>query len=240
MVSPLVAKLSSFTDFSDEERRVLDGLCRQVKSFPARTDLIEEGDRPEAVFLLLEGWACRYKLLPDGRRQIMAYLLPGDLCDVHIFILKHMDHAIGLLSDARVAAIPKKKIVELTDNFPNLARALWWSTLVDEGVLREWLVNMGQRDALARIAHLFVELYVRLKAVGLNHGEQYDLPLIQQELGDTMGLTSVHVNRVLQRLRADGLIELARNRIHLKDVDRLIELASFTPNYLHLDRRIEK
>lgn len=209
MKSPLAMKLSSFTDLTAADCVAIDELCANVCVHKAKRDLIKEGDRPENVFLLLEGWACRYKVLPDGRRQIMAYLLPGDLCDVHNFILEEMDHSIGLLSEARVAAIPKARMLEATDKHPNLARALWWATLVDEGVLREWLVNIGQRSAFDRLAHLFSELYLRLQLVGLADGDSFDMPLTQEELGDTMGLTSVHVNRMLQKMRDEGLSSTA-------------------------------
>ena len=210
-------------------------MCGDIRSYRAKQDLIKEGDRPQAVFLLLEGWACRYKIMPDGRRQIMAYLVPGDLCDVHIFILRQMDHSMALLSNARVAAIPRQQMITLFEERPNLARALWWSTLTDEAVLREWLVNIGQRDARERIAHLLAELWLRLRMVGLTNGGSFDLPLTQSDLGDTLGLTPVHVNRMLQRLRMEGLIDLSRGRLHIPDVPKLMAVTRFEPNYLHLD-----
>ena len=237
MINPLARKLSSFVDLSLDDCRHLDDLCTDTRTWGAGGTLIREGERPEVVFLLLDGWACRYKLLPDGSRQIMAYLIPGDLCDIHIFILKAMDHSIGLLSEANVAAISKAAMQRTLEERPAIARALFWSTLVDEATLREWLVNMGQRDAYARLAHLFCEMWLRMKQIGLTHGNSFTLPVTQEELGDTMGLTSVHVNRVLQRLRAEGLLSLARGQMTLHDIDRLREIAGFDPNYLHLDRR---
>jgi CRP-like cAMP-binding protein len=237
VINPLARKLSSFVDLSPDDCRHLDDLCTDTRTWGAGGTLIREGERPEVVFLLLDGWACRYKLLPDGSRQIMAYLIPGDLCDIHIFILKAMDHSIGLLSEANVAAISKAAMQRTLEERPAIARALFWSTLVDEATLREWLVNMGQRDAYARLAHLFCEMWLRMKQIGLTHGNSFTLPLTQEELGDTMGLTSVHVNRVLQRLRAEGLLSLARGQMTLHDIDRLREIAGFDPNYLHLDRR---
>jgi len=237
VINPLARKLSSFVDLSPDDCRHLDDLCTDTRTWGAGGTLIREGERPEVVFLLLDGWACRYKLLPDGSRQIMAYLIPGDLCDIHIFILKAMDHSIGLLSEANVAAISKAAMQRTLEERPAIARALFWSTLVDEATLREWLVNMGQRDAYARLAHLFCEMWLRMKQIGLTHGNSFTLPVTQEELGDTMGLTSVHVNRVLQRLRAEGLLSLASGQMTLHDIDRLREIAGFDPNYLHLDRR---
>lgn len=237
-MNPLAAKLKNFAPVSDDDIEILSKLCSDVRSYGAGEFLIEEGDRPDQVFLLVEGWACRSKVLPDGQRQIMAYLVPGDLCDIHIFILKQMDHSISLLSDAKVAVISKEKMLAVLDEHPAVTKALWWSTLTDEAVLREWLVNMGQRDAYHRLAHLVAELWLRLRAVGLTNDGSFDLPLTQVDLGDTLGLTAVHVNRVLQSLRADGLIEMARGHLHIPDVRRLMAVSEFEPNYLHLDDEV--
>ena len=238
MYNLLTRKLASFADFSENDRIALNALCAESRSFKAGHDLIKEGDRPEEVCLLMEGWACRYKLLPDGGRQIMAYLIPGDLCDIHIFILKAMDHNISLLGNARVAAIPKDTMLDLLRDRPAVAQALLWATLVDEAVLREWLVNLGQRDAYARIAHLFCEMWLRLGQVGLVTNQRYALPLTQEQLGDALGLTPIHVNRMLQKMRADGLITLADRHLTIHDIDRLKQVAGFDSNYLHLDRRV--
>ena len=233
----LFRKLSYFTDLSEDDARAIDRLCEHQITVEAKRTLIREGERPNDVYLLLEGWGYRYKLLPDGGRHILAYLIPGDLCDIHIFILKTMDHTLGLLSPARVAVIPQELILEVMDTHPRIERALWWATLVDEAVLREWLVNIGQRDAFKRVAHLFCELWMRMRAVGLANEGEFSLPLTQEELGDTMGLTSVHINRVLQRMRADGLIELDKKRLTIADPQQLMKEAEFEPNYLHLSHR---
>ena len=235
----LARKLSCFTDLTDEDRRAVEKLCEHRIQVEAKRTLIREGERPNDVFLLLEGWGYRYKFLPDGGRHIIAYLIPGDLCDIHNFILKTMDHTLGLLSPATVAVIPQEMILEVMDKHPRIERALWWATLVDEAVLREWLVNIGQRDAFKRIAHLFCELWMRMRAVGLASEGQFSLPLTQEEIGDTMGLTAVHINRVLQRMRADKLIEFERKRLTIPDPQRLMREAEFEPNYLHLSRRPE-
>lgn len=237
MPNPLVAKLSSFEDLSSDDARFIYEISSNIHFAKAGTDLIKEGDRPEVVYLLVDGWACRYKVLSDGRRQIMAYLLPGDLCDSHGFILKEMDHSIGLLSDAKIARISREKVLAAFSERPALARALWWSTLVDLATLREWIVNIGQRDAYHRIAHMFVEVWIRLRTVGLTDGGSLEMPLTQAEVGDTMGLTPVHVNRVMQRLRADGLVTLRSGRLVIPDIKRLMDVTHFEANYLHLDRR---
>lgn len=235
--NPLLLKLSSFADLGASDREWIEQLGQHARRYRAGEKLIREGDRPERVFLLLEGWGYRYKLTAEGQRQIMAYLLPGDLCDVHIFILKEMDHSIGLLTDALVAEIPKDVVLAAIRDRPAISEALLWATLVDEGTLREWIVNLGQRPALERIAHLFCELWVRLRQVGLVTGNLFTLPLTQEELGDTVGLTSVHTNRTLRRLREDRLIEIRGKQLAILNIEELKRVAGFTSNYLHLNRR---
>ena len=233
-MNALIRKLGGFADFSEDDRRAIEQLCVETCEFRPGENLIQEGERPSHVFLLLEGWGFRYKLLPDGKRQIMAYLVPGDLCDIHIFVLKAMDHGMGLLSPATVALIDPDRMVDVMDKHPKIERALWWSTLVDEATLREWLVNMGQRDAYQSIAHLLCEMWLRMRAVGLADADSFSLPLTQVELGDTMGLTPVSVNRALQRLRGECLITLEQKQLTIHDPKRLAQVSGFQPNYLHL------
>ena len=240
MSNILFRKLSRFIDLTDSDRIAIERLCAHRISVEAKRQLIREGERPNDVYLLLEGWGYRYKILPDGGRHILAYLIPGDLCDIHIFILKTMDHTLALLSPATVAVISQETILDVMDSHPRIERALWWATLVDEAVLREWLVNIGQRDAYKRFAHLFCELWMRMRLVGLADEGRFSLPLTQEELGETMGLTSVHVNRTLQRMRSEGLITLERKQLTIHDPHRLMAEADFSPNYLHLDRRPER
>jgi CRP-like cAMP-binding protein len=199
--------------------------------------IIEEGDRPDDVHLVLDGFACRYKMMPNGSRQIMALLVPGDFCDLHVAILGEMDHGIATLSPCTMVEIPRATILDMTDHHPRIARALWWASLVDEGVLREWIVNLGQRDAEHRMAHLFCELLVRLRAVGRADEAGYELPMTQAELGDVLAISNVHVNRTLQTLREAGLIAFKGQRLTIPDVERLKAYAEFTPNYLHLAER---
>ncbi len=236
MANPLTRKLSNYVDLSEDDRQALESLAQHPKTFAAHTDIISEGDPTGGVYLILTGWACRYKVLPDGQRQIMAYFIPGDLCDQRIFILKRMDHSIGTVTPATVAVIPAETIISLTDQHPRIARGLWWSTLVDEAITREWVINLGQRNALERVAHLICEMFVRLRAVGLTDGLSFDFPTTQTELADTVGLTLVHTNRMLQELRAEGLISLKGRKMSMLDLDRLANLSMFNQNYLHLER----
>jgi CRP-like cAMP-binding protein len=234
--SALIAKLGRFVPLNDQEREALLHVSRKARLLRRGTDLISEGDKPTSVFLLLEGWAYRYKSMVNGGRQIMAYLLPGDLCDVQIFLFEEMDHSIGLLSDALVAKIPASEVLDLMDRFPRIERALMWATLVDEATLREWLLNVGQRDALQRLAHLFCELCVRLSVVNLvDESETFSFPLTQAELADTTGMTTVHVNRSLQRLRKEGLIVTKSGKLTIVDFKRLAEISGFNSTYLHID-----
>jgi CRP-like cAMP-binding protein len=232
-VNPLIRKLEHFAKLSDEDKRLVEDAIRDVRQLEARQDIISEGEMPDEVHLLLEGWAGRYKVLPDGKRPILAYLIPGDVCDIHITLLNEMDHSIGTLSPAKVAYIPCETIDALLSKGDNLWRALMWSTLVDEAILREWLVTLGYRPADKRVAHLICEMMLRSKAVGLTDDDSFDLPLTQEELADTMGITPVHMNRTLQTLRGRNLITTRGKRVVINDAKRLMEFSDFNPNYLH-------
>ena len=237
MPNPLIRKLARGAELSEDDRRTVEETITDVRQIGPRQDLIREGDRPDEVHLILEGFACRYKTLADGQRQIMAFLVPGDICDLHVAILGAMDHGIGTLSACTVAFIPQTTVAVLTENHPAIIRALWWNTLVDEGILREWLVSMGRRAADKQMAHLFCELLVRLESVGLAKDNGFEFPLTQEELADALGLSPVHTNRVLTQLRDDGLIRLSGKRLDILDLDRLCTYAGFDPGYLHLTKR---
>lgn len=239
VITPLVAKLETRGRLSCEDRDALNALYADPRELGARRNVIREGDRPDHVHLMVEGWAARYKLLADGARQITAFLIPGDFCDLHITILGEMDHSISTLTRSKIAFIPRARIEALTER-PSLAKAFWWSTLVDEAILRSWIVNVGRRDAYEAIGHLICELYVRMKNVGLVDGGRFDLPLTQEEIGDALGLTSVHVNRVLQRLRSEDLISFRQGLLTIHDYRALESASGFNPNYLHIERRVER
>ena len=233
--SPVASKLEAFTRLSSDDRAALAQVSRNVRFVEPRRDLIGEGDRPRFVHLVLDGWGCRYKSLPDGKRQIVAIFVPGDFCDVNVYILKQMDHSIGAITRLKVAMITPDEMNALTADRPRVTQALWWHELVTAAVQREWTVNLGQRSAYERIGHLLVELYLRLKAVGRAEEGHCDFPLTQNDLADATGLTAVHVNRTLQELRRDGLIELERKQLRILDLERLKDVSMFNPNYLHLD-----
>ncbi|MEA1833361.1 Crp/Fnr family transcriptional regulator [Methylobacterium durans] len=237
MPQHLIRKLEQFTRLCHEDRCALVETANQrPRLYGAHQDIIREGDTPEHVNLILDGWACRYKTLENGRRQIISFFMPGDLCDPHIFVLRAMDHSIGAITSVRLAEISRAAMMRLTDRHPRVTRALWWETLVTAAVQREWTVNLGQRTALERLAHLLCELFIRLRAVGLTDGDSCLLPVTQVDLGDATGLSNVHVNRVLQELRAAGQIALKGKRLTIPDLEALQDVALFNPNYLHLDR----
>jgi CRP-like cAMP-binding protein len=237
MPNPLIAKLERGAKLNEEDRQILDRLTSRTRQVGPREDIICEGDAPEDVHLIMEGFACRYEILPDGKRHIMAYLVPGDICDFHVAILGEMDHNIGTLTPCTLVEIPSNAIHDIATRHPNLNRAFWWGTLVDEGILREWLVSLGRRSAAQRVAHLFCELLIRLQTVGLADRNSFDMPLTQEELADTLGLSNVHVNRMMQELRERQLIATNGKRLTINDVERLQEFAEFNPSYLHLDPR---
>ncbi|HEY7006584.1 MAG TPA: Crp/Fnr family transcriptional regulator [Sphingomicrobium sp.] len=233
----LIRRLDIFARLADEDKRRLTELCAHVETVPAKHDIVSDEERPEHLHLVLRGWAARYKLLPGGERQIVGFLLPGDFADLHVTLLGQMDHGIVALTPCRVAYVDSRAIDRLTADSTRVARALWWSTLVDEGVLRNWIVNNGRRDAYARIAHLLCELHARMQMIGLVEDHRLDLPLTQEEIADATSLTSVHTNRTLQRLRADGLIELKSQVLRINDLPGLKRAAGFDATYLHLKRR---
>lgn len=229
-----VRKLESFQSFSDASKKAVLSLAtvRARVSEPG-DDLISEGDDPKTIYLVVEGWACRYKMLEDGRRQILAFFVPGDLCDLHVYILDAMDHSIGALTPVQCASITPKELETLCDDHPRVMRALWWESLVSASIQREWLVSAGQRSAYEALAHLCCELYVRLKLVGLATKGECAFPLTQADIADALGLTQPHVSRTIAELNATGLATLKRRHLTVKDLKGLMAAAHFNPNYLH-------
>lgn len=235
MSNPFVRKLAHGALLGSGDCEKLEKISARTRTVEAHTDLIREGENPSEVRLVMSGFACRYKLLRDGSRQIIAFLLPGDFCDVHVAILGHIDHNIATLTCCDVVEIPGHEILDLTRHSPAIAHACWWSTLVDESILREWLVNMGQRPADKRVAHLFCELHLRMQAVGLATDTSCPFPLTQAQLGDSLGMSLVHANRTIQNLRERGLVTLAKKELQFHDIAELRRFAEFDGAYLYLD-----
>jgi CRP-like cAMP-binding protein len=241
MLNPWAMKMEQYTRFSDEERCELDTLIgERQQHHGAREDIIREGDYSPDCHLVLSGLACRYKILPAGGRQIMAFLVPGDLCDAEIFILKEMDHSVGAMVPTVTALISGEKMKELLRRPGRIAEALWWGTLTDLGVLRERIIDHGRREAHERIAHLLYEMLVRYRVAGLAQDDAFEFPITQADLADAAGITPVHANRMLQKLREEKLISLENKTLTVLDPERLKAVAGFDASYLHLDRVHDK
>ena len=233
--SALAARLSTFGKLGNTEIEALDQLSRTAKPMRSEQILIHEGTPTHSLYLIVSGLACRYKMLPGGRRQILGYLIPGDLCDIHFAIANTPDHSVALVGDSSVARIPTRELTQLMLTYPKITRALTLASLIEAVILREWLLSVGQRDALQKLCHFFCEMAVRMEAVGrTNDDGSFELPVNQVTLADTLGLTPVHINRTLQRLRNEGLIRLCQRRLAILDRERLAHIAGFDGAYLRL------
>lgn len=230
----LIRKLETIAVLSDAERHALAGLPLRLRPFQENTDLTQEGDAPTECCLIIDGLVCRYKLLGAGQRQIMSLHLPGDIPDLQSLHLGVMDHSMGSLTAGRAAYMPHAAVRDLTDRFPNITVAFWRDSLIDASVAREWLCGVGRRTAHKRLAHLICEVYVRSRALHLVEERTFELSMTQAELGDALGLSTVHVNRVLQDLRRDKLVTWRGKSILVLDWERLQIAGDFDPAYLHL------
>lgn len=235
MADHLRLKLEHYVRLSADDQEAVSALSRSnIRSIPARRDIVREGEHPEFLNLILDGWAIRHKMLEDGRRQILAFLIPGDLCDLNVFILKEMDHSIGAVTPVTLAQIQRETLEDLERKRPRLHHALTWDMLVQVAIQREWTINLGQRSAIERVSHLICELFTRLDAVGLCIDGSCHIPITQTDVSEATGITPVHVNRTMQELRSEGLIEWKGREVHVPDMDALKRLAMFNDNYLHL------
>jgi len=235
--SKLIRKLESIATLSNEERQAIESLPVRINVLNARQDIVRDGDKPSHCCLVLEGWTCRYKLLSEGKRQIFSFNVPGDIPDLQSLHVDTMDHSLATVTKATVSFIPHESMRELAARFPGIASIFWRDTLIDAGIFREWMVGMGRRSAFERIAHLFGEMYLKLQAVGLAGDYRCPMPVTQVDIADALGLTSVHVNRVLKEMRARSLVTLRSNTLVIEAWDELLRLSEFDPTYLHLEKR---
>jgi CRP-like cAMP-binding protein len=234
--NPMIRKLESVFTLTDDERQVLETLPMQVAVIKDRQDIVREGDRPSRSCLILSGFACVYKMTAQGKRQIVSFAVAGDIPDLQSLHLKVLDTSVGTISPCRVGFIQHEALRDICERYPRLAAAFWREALIDAAIFREWVMNVGQREGASRLAHVLCELLVRLRAVGLVEDYVCDLPITQTEFADALGFSNVHVNRVFQQLRAEGLIETQGTRLRVPDWDRLKEVGEFDPTYLHLVR----
>jgi CRP-like cAMP-binding protein len=219
---------------SEAEKEAILRLPITIREIGADQDIVREGDKPSQCCLVIEGFECRYKMLRDGERQIMSFHVPGDIPDLQSLFLRTMDHSLGTITPNRVGFIAHDALRELIRAQPGIGERLWRETLIDASIFREWITNVGSRDAYARIGHIICEFFVRLRSVGLTNGTTFNFPITQTEIADATGLSTVHVNRSVQQLRADGLIHLERGVCKIPDFARLKQAAMFEAGYLHL------
>lgn len=235
-IEMLGARLACYGRLDPRLRVAVDQLAaRRVRRVSAKRDILRESEHPHSLIAVRRGWACRYKTLPGGQRQLLAILLPGDLVDLHAQVLACTDHSVAAITNVEVSLIDPHELDTLVRQHPPLGDRLARQALAQQAVEREWLLSIGQRSAHEKIAQLLLEIYVRLRLVGLADAHGCDMPLTQFDMAEAAGLTAVHVNRTLQALRRDGLIVLERRRLTLPDPDRLANAAMFNPVSLHLD-----
>ncbi|MDR7039895.1 MULTISPECIES: Crp/Fnr family transcriptional regulator [Methylobacterium] len=232
----LCRKLETIGALTPQERQAIAGLPATVRVLSAGQDIARDGDRSGQCCLVLQGWACRYKLLSRGRRQIFSFHIPGDIPDLEGLQRPVMDHSVATLTKATIACISHEALRELIATHPGLAAIFWRSAFIDAAVLRAWMLGLGRRSAFENMAHLFCELYLKLRAVGLAGDGRCPMPVTQVDLGDALGLSNVHVNRVLQTLRGQKLVSLQNSTLVLEDWQALVRISEFDPAYLGLER----
>lgn len=236
-VGCLLLKLRVRDQVSEHEAQVLRAAVGEIETFRPGKTIIRAGANLTRSALLIDGLVGRYKDLSEGQRQIMEVHVAGDFVDLHGFLLKKLDHDIGALSKAVIGFVPHAALRRISEEEPHLARLLWLSTLMDASIQRERILSVGRRPALARIAHLLCELYVRFEIIGMTEAMSYFLPFTQTDLADATGLTSVHVNRMLRELRERGLLTFRGGRVTIHDWEKLAAAAEFDPIYLHAEHR---
>ncbi len=235
LTNPLTQRFSRFVSLGVAECTAIEAITQRRKMFKAGSTLVREGYDQDCVSLIISGVALRYRILPNGRRQIIGFLVPGDLCDTQFVILSKSDHNVGALCDTEVARISLSALMNAMVEYPKIERSLLMMSLIDAAIMREWFVNVAQRNAYQKLAHFFCEMSERFNAYSLPPAGGINIPLTQTDLADTMGLTVVHVNRVMQGFRREGLLNWSRHHFDVLDAARLKHLAQFDPAYLHLD-----
>jgi len=230
----MVRTLQRRHPLSPEEQAAVLALPYTRRKLNPHDRVVWEGDRPQHACLLLSGFAFRHKAAGNGRRQILSIHMKGDLVDLQNAILAIADHNVQMLSAGELALMPLEAVRELAQRMPNVGIAMWYETLVEGSIFREWILNIGRRNAHTRIGHLLCELAVRLEIADLGNQAEFELPLTQEQLADAVSLTAVHVNRTLKNLEKDGYISRTKRRITISDWQKLATVADFDPRYLHV------
>ncbi len=237
MIEAHLKKLRKRDEISEQEERAIRESITEVRDVAADEVIIQQGVELTTSTLLIDGILCRFKDLRGGERQITELHVAGDFADLHSFTLKRLEHDVMALTPARLATVPHERLREITERFPHLTRVYWFSTNLDAAIHREWTLSIGRRPAIARIAHLICELFVRLEIVGLTREKSFDCALTQTDIADCVGLTPVHVNRTLQTMRRRKLIVWEKRHLAICDWDALRAVAEFNPDYLYLERK---
>lgn len=240
MSHPLIDRLERHGPLADGEKLVLREITSRTVTFGSREDIVPEGSSPTYSSLLVEGFATRHNHSLDGRRQITAFHVPGDFADLHSFLLKPMDDGVAALTPCTVAMVAHSDLKEITKTYPYLTRGLWHLTLVDAAVHRAWMTTLGRMEAPERLAHFFCELRDRLTTIGLVQDNSFEFPITQEELGNAFGISTVHVNRVLQELRTQGLIASRGKTLTINNWGSLRQVGQYNPAYLHIDQKLER
>lgn len=230
--SPLARKLGSFVLLTETELTTLEELHRRRRRFVAGRDLVHQGQSDQSAYVLAEGWVCSYKMLADGSRQIVDFQIPGDFLGLRSILFRTSDHNVEPVTNIEASEILAADLLDAFQRVPRLATAILWAASRDEAMVVEHLVNVGRRNSEERMAHFFLELSARLNLVGQGDRTGYDCPLSQYLIADALGLSAVHVNRVLRHLREEGLVTFQKGRVTFDDFDGLVEMAGFDASYL--------
>lgn len=238
LAGTLLRKLSMHATLSPAECERILSLPVRSQRIPARTVFIEEGASRREACALVQGHACRFKTLADGSRQILSFHIAGDFIDLDSTVLEIADHGVSTLTDSIVAYVPHESVTAAMAEHAGIARAFWRETQVDSSIFREWLLNVGQRDAFTRLAHLLCETALRYSAAGLGRAERFEFPVTQNDLADATAMTAVYVNRTLQRLRAEGWVSMHHGEVRIENWKALCDAAGFDRTYLHIPATI--
>jgi CRP-like cAMP-binding protein len=230
--TPLVRKLGTFVALSDVELSVIETLHKRRRTFVAGRDLVHQGQSDQAAYILASGWACSYKILPDGERQIIDFQIPGDFLGLRSVLLHMSDHSIEPITDIEVSEVMVGDLLDAFGKTPRLAMAVLWAASRDEAMVVEHLVDIGRRTAIERMAHFLLELGSRLALVGIGSKSGYQCPLTQYLMADALGLSAVHVNRVLRQLREEGMVSFRDGLVVFENYNKLVDFAGFDEAYL--------
>ncbi|MEY9546568.1 CRP-like cAMP-binding protein [Bradyrhizobium japonicum] len=229
----LVRRLRTSSGISDDDVKEIEALPIAVRQYPADTPVVRDGERATNCCLIADGFCARSKTISSGRRQILSIHIPGEIPDLMSLFLHVMDHDLSTLAPCTLGFISHETLRKLHQRSPSVAEMFWRDTLIDAAMFREWIVNVGQRPAPARLAHVMIELRERLRVIGRLDGNSFEMPLTQEQIGEALGITGVHANRVIKQLRQEGIVELHRGRVTVLDERKFLDLADFDGRYLH-------